>query len=150
MTADRWFEDIAVGQALPPAETTVSRVQMFFFSAATYNGHRIHYDHGWATDAEGYPDVVVHGPLQAAILGKLVTDWMGPRGRLVRFVTQNRASAYAEQRLRFTGVVAAVRPVTDASPGGPVGLVDLELREENAEGQLLMPGSATVALPRRA
>jgi acyl dehydratase len=128
MTADRWFEDIAVGQALPPAETTVSRV----------------------TDAEGYPDVVVHGPLQAAILGKLVTDWMGPRGRLVRFVTQNRASAYAEQRLRFTGVVAAVRPVTDASPGGPVGLVDLELREENAEGQLLMPGSATVALPRRA
>jgi hydroxyacyl-ACP dehydratase HTD2-like protein with hotdog domain len=146
MTDQRFFEDAAVGQELPVTQTTVGRVQMFFFSAATYNGHRIHYDHGWATEAEGYPDVVVHGPLQAAILGKVVTDWMGPLGRLVRFATQNRASAFAGQQLRFSGVVTAVTAAPDGAPGG---LIKLDLREENADGQLLMPGSATVELPGR-
>ncbi len=57
---------------------------MFFFSAATYNGHRIHYDRTWAVDVEGYPDILVHGPLQAALMAKAVTDWIGPGGRLVR------------------------------------------------------------------
>jgi len=150
MADHRFFDDVRVGQDLPVTQTTVGRVQMFFFSAATYNGHRIHYDHGWATETEGYPDLVVHGPLQAAILCRLVTDWMGPRGRLMRFATRNRASAFADETLRFTGVVTALSPVTDGEPDGPAGLVQLELRGEKADGQLLMPGSATVALPGRA
>jgi 3-methylfumaryl-CoA hydratase len=37
------------------------------FSALTYNGHRIHYDRSYATDVEGYPDLVVHGPLLALL-----------------------------------------------------------------------------------
>ena len=37
------------------------------FSALTYNGHRIHYDTGYATGVEGYPDLVVHGPLLALL-----------------------------------------------------------------------------------
>ena len=50
---------------------------MFFFSAATYNGHRIHYDKQWARDVEGYDDVLVQGPLQAALLSRALTDWVG-------------------------------------------------------------------------
>ena len=38
-------------------------VRLFRFSALTYNGHRIHYDHPYATGVEGYPGLVVHGPL---------------------------------------------------------------------------------------
>ncbi|GAA4879135.1 FAS1-like dehydratase domain-containing protein [Actinomycetospora straminea] len=37
------------------------------FSALTYNGHRIHYDHPYTTGVEGYPDLVVHGPLLALL-----------------------------------------------------------------------------------
>jgi 3-methylfumaryl-CoA hydratase len=37
----------------------------FRFSALTYNAHRIHYDHAYARDVEGYPGLVVRGPLQA-------------------------------------------------------------------------------------
>jgi 3-methylfumaryl-CoA hydratase len=44
---------------------TVDPVLLFRFSALTYNGHRIHYDRAYATDVEGYPGLVVHGPLQA-------------------------------------------------------------------------------------
>lgn len=43
-------------------------VLLFRFSALTFNGHRIHYDRGYCTDVEGYPGLVVHGPLMATLL----------------------------------------------------------------------------------
>ena len=43
-------------------------VDLFRYSAATYNGHRIHYDQAYAKGEEGYPDLVVHGPFTAAKL----------------------------------------------------------------------------------
>jgi 3-methylfumaryl-CoA hydratase len=52
---------------------TVDETQMFFFSAATYNGHRIHYDQASARGEEGYPDLVVHGPFTAAKLFDLAS-----------------------------------------------------------------------------
>jgi 3-methylfumaryl-CoA hydratase len=45
-----------------------SPVLLFRFSALTFNGHRIHYDHPYATQTEGYGGLVVHGPLQADLL----------------------------------------------------------------------------------
>ncbi len=44
---------------------------LFRYSALTYNAHRIHYDRAYATQAEGYPGLVVHGPLQAVLLADL-------------------------------------------------------------------------------
>jgi 3-methylfumaryl-CoA hydratase len=41
---------------------------LFRYSALTFNGHRIHYDRAYATTIEHYPGLVVHGPLQAALL----------------------------------------------------------------------------------
>lgn len=49
-------------------------VLLFRYSALTFNGHRIHYDRPYATTQEGYPDLVVHGPLQAAMLIDLATE----------------------------------------------------------------------------
>jgi 3-methylfumaryl-CoA hydratase len=45
----------------------VDSVLLFRFSALTYNGHRIHFDRPYATEVEGYPDLVVHGPLLALL-----------------------------------------------------------------------------------
>jgi 3-methylfumaryl-CoA hydratase len=42
--------------------------QLFRYSALTFNGHRIHYDQEYAQKAEGYPDLIVHGPLLAQLL----------------------------------------------------------------------------------
>lgn len=47
-------------------------VMLFRFSALTFNGHRIHYDHPYATREEGYPGLVVHGPLLAVLMLDLV------------------------------------------------------------------------------
>lgn len=41
---------------------------LFRYSALTYNSHRIHYDHTYVTEVEGYPGLVTHGPLTATLL----------------------------------------------------------------------------------
>jgi len=47
-------------------------VMLMWFSALTANAHRIHYDAPYATGVEGYPSLLVHGPLMAMILGEVV------------------------------------------------------------------------------
>lgn len=56
----RWGHDVQ-------PDTTL----LFRYSALTFNGHRIHYDQAYARNEEGYPDLVVHGPLTATLLQQL-------------------------------------------------------------------------------
>lgn len=69
----------AEGAALPPVpaparkadlawRVVASPVLLFRYSALTFNGHRIHYDHPYVTGTEGYAGLVVHGPVQATLL----------------------------------------------------------------------------------
>jgi 3-methylfumaryl-CoA hydratase len=57
-----------------PEDATWSRelvpdpVLLFRYSALTFNGHRIHYDRSYVTQVEGYPGLIVHGPLIATLL----------------------------------------------------------------------------------
>ncbi|MDX1452348.1 MAG: acyl-CoA dehydrogenase [Oleiphilaceae bacterium] len=50
---------------------TPDSVLLFRYSALTYNGHRIHYDRPYTTEVEGYPALVVHGPLLVTLLLEL-------------------------------------------------------------------------------
>ncbi len=49
-------------------------VFLFRYSALTFNGHRIHYDQPYVTGPEGYPGLIVHGPLQATLLAHYAAD----------------------------------------------------------------------------
>jgi len=57
----------------PRWERTVTPddVLLFRYSALTFNGHRIHYDRRYVTEVEGYPGLIVHGPLLATLLAGL-------------------------------------------------------------------------------
>ena len=63
---------------------------LFRFSAATFNGHRIHYDVPYATGVEGYPALVVHGPFTAAKLA----GFAGRRGALAGFSFRAQAPLF--------------------------------------------------------
>lgn len=52
---------------------------LFRYSAITFNGHRIHYDRDYCLKEEGYPGLVVHGPLQGTLLMRLAVEKMGGR-----------------------------------------------------------------------
>lgn len=59
-------------------ERDVDPTLLFRFSALTYNAHRIHYDRRYAIDVEGYPGLVVHGPLQALAMAEAARLMLGP------------------------------------------------------------------------
>ena len=100
-------------------------VLLFRFSALTFNAHRIHYDRPYARDEEGYPGLVVHGPLTAVLLAGL-TGENSPK-RIARFRFQGRA------------------PLFDLYPFRLVGLPDgdtVELNSYGPDGELSMQASA--------
>jgi len=82
-------------------------VLLFRFSALTFNSHRIHYDHVWATEVEGYPALVVHGPLTSTALIDFARDHTGGRTFLT-YTTQARAPLFATAPFELRG-----RPTAD-------------------------------------
>jgi len=58
----------APGDATWSREIVPDDVLLFRYSALTFNGHRIHYDRQYVTEVEGYPGLIVHGPLIATLL----------------------------------------------------------------------------------
>jgi 3-methylfumaryl-CoA hydratase len=87
---DLVYRDVAPGgeqkpRAAPPAlpkaphseKHMADAVLLFRYSALTFNGHRIHYDRDYVTKVEGYPGLIVHGPMQAALLVELAAKLHG-------------------------------------------------------------------------
>lgn len=103
----RSAEGAAVRPADPaprPPPGTVSRVVdpdtvlLFRYSALTGNAHRIHYDHDFTMRHEGYPGIVVHGPLQATWLADMVRRH-SPGARLENFAYRGRRPAFHQNKL---------------------------------------------------
>jgi len=87
----------------PPAvaarrEHRPDAVLLFRYSALTYNGHRIHYDRDYARQVEGYPDLVVHGPLLATLALELAADTFGA-DRIAAFDFRNRTPLFVDRPL---------------------------------------------------
>lgn len=82
-------------------------VMLFRFSALTFNSHRIHYDHPYATAVEGYPDIVVHGPMTAVLLADLARR-EGP-GPLEAFSFRARSPLFARDPFTLSGEPGADR-----------------------------------------
>jgi 3-methylfumaryl-CoA hydratase len=103
-------------------------VLLFRYSALTGNGHRIHYDLDYVTREEGYPGLVVHGPLQATWLADLVRREC--RGTLRRFAFRGRRPAFHDTPLTLAGWEAD-------------GVIRLETRD--SQGAVCMSAEAVLA-----
>ena len=75
-------DDVAPSPKAAPASSTWEKkwvpddVLLFRYSALTFNGHRIHYDRKYVTEVEGYPGLIVHGPMIATLLLDLLRHQM--------------------------------------------------------------------------
>ena len=77
-------------------------VLLFRYSALTFNGHRIHYDRKYVTEVEGYPGLVVHGPLIATLLLDLLRRER-PDGRVRRFEFRAQRPVFDIHRFAVCG-----------------------------------------------
>jgi len=80
-----------------------SEVLLFRYSALTFNSHRIHYDAAYTRDVEGYPGLVVQGPLMATLMLDAFRD-AHPRARVRRFAFRALLPAFAGQPIHCGGV----------------------------------------------
>lgn len=135
------FDAVHPGQALPEREHHPTNASLFYYNAAIWNGHRIHYDEKYTTGVEGYPAIVVDGPLQVDWLSQVVTDWLGDSGRLVRLSTSHRQAAYLGETLRAGGEVKAKNPGTRE--------ITLSLYIKSPKGEITTPGEAVVRFGSR-
>jgi len=97
------------GEATPPVPDTgaagegelwaPNTTDLFRYSAATFNSHRIHYDQSYVRDEEGYPDLVVQGPFTAAKLCDLATRIAG--APLTGFSFRALAPLFVNQPVRL-------------------------------------------------
>jgi 3-methylfumaryl-CoA hydratase len=98
---------------------------LFRYSALTFNSHRIHYDRRYVTETEGYPGLIVHGPLIATLL--------------IDLLRRNTGRTVASFRFR------AVSPLFDIAPFSLHGVPDgdnVALWASNASGHLAMEAEA--------
>ena len=115
----------ATAWAEPPAGTEARIVNpdpvlLFRFSALTFNSHRIHYDHTYATDVERYPGLLVHGPLLAILLMEFLRRKDQPASQ---FNFRFRAPLYCGNPFRVLAKPEAGRVALWAEdPGGGVAV----------------------------
>jgi acyl dehydratase len=83
----RSFADVAVGDQLPPLTVRVTRTDLVKYAGASLDFNPIHWNETTAT-AVGLPDVIAHGMLTMALVARLVTDWAGDPGAVVRYATK--------------------------------------------------------------
>jgi 3-methylfumaryl-CoA hydratase len=106
-------------------------VLLFRYSALTFNGHRIHYDRRYVTEVEGYPGLIVHGPLIATLLLDSLRRNL-PQAPVARFEFR------------------AVKPLFDIAPFSVCGKPQedgrtVKLWARSSEGHLAMDATATLA-----
>lgn len=107
----------AVPAALPPGgdrpaaegdwRVHISPTLLFRFSALTYNAHRIHYDRDYARSVEGYPGLVVHGPLQAMLMAEAIRAQTSDAPRSATFAYRLVSPAFDEEDLLIATSVTA-------------------------------------------
>lgn len=122
---------------IPDLVVVPSRAQLFMFSAATWNRHRIHYDKDAAL-ADGLPDVVVQRALLGDFLARMLTDWLAETGEIHRLSWRVTGSAVPEVALRCTGVIVG----TESAEVGSFVRCKLHVRTE--AGDDVAAGDAVV------
>ena len=137
-----YWEDVAEGMELPPLVKHPTTRQLVQYAGASGDYYEIHYDLEYAR-GNGLEGVILHGALKNAFLGQLMTDWMGPLGRLQRLSCQYRGMD------RPGSPITAKGAVTRKYRQDGEYLVDCTIWLEDAQGEKTTPGAATVALPSR-
>ncbi|MHB1126655.1 MAG: MaoC family dehydratase [Bacillota bacterium] len=136
MTAIKW-EDIKEGEEVCSSIKQPSFMQLFMFSAVTWNRHLIHYNTEFAHN-DGLPGVATHRALIGNFCAQMLTNWVGDSGKLTKLEWSVRNTAIPGDTLTCKG--KALEKLAEADKR----LVKCEVTVVNQQGDLIAQGTGEV------
>ena len=144
MAEQRFFEDVQTGTELAAREygplTVIDTVR---WAGLQENTQQLHYDRDWVREHAGLRTFIASGAYRQALLMRMLTDWVGPRGLLRRLGIRHTYSTFEGDTMRF-----AARAV-EKSPDPADPWIRCGLEGTNQEGRRILTGQCTLVLPRR-
>ncbi len=145
MAEQTYFEDVQVGQTLPPLEITPDKQQLVKFAAGSGDFNPLHFDEKFPMlQAMGLSENIVHGRFKYAQVGRSVLAFAGYKGRVKKFGVSYRGMDPLNKPIIVNGVVTAKKQENGEN------IVELDVWAEDADGKKTTPGNAVVALPSKA
>ena len=138
---ERFWDDVQVGDVLPSVTLALDSTAMVLQVSGSQDWSRIHHDLDFAKDS-GIPNIFYNTGWTTGLLGRLLTDWMGPSGWVEHIGFQMRGmNAQGSE-------VTAIGKVVEKREEDGKALVDLDINLVNSEAGETTPGKATIRLPR--
>lgn len=139
-----FFDDVATGDSLPSREYgPLAIVDTVRWAGLQENWQQLHYDRDWVREHSGLRTFIASGAYRQALLMRMLTDWIGPRGMLRKLSVRHTHSTFEGDSMRFTGRV--IEKSRDPSDRWMV----CEVEGKNQEGRQILTGRCTVILPSR-
>ncbi len=138
-----FYEDVAVGDALPEVTQKITVPVMQRWVASSETLRRDHYDAKYAIEHDGLPNAVMSGSFSQAYLWQLLFNWAGLNGWVLKAAQKNARMVHPGVAVTFFGTV------TGKLEADGLGYVELEIGLRRDDGTVAVPGSATVVLPLR-
>jgi len=139
-----YFEDVHVGDNLPGSQhgplTIVDTVR---WAGLQENWQHLHYDRDHVREHNGLKTFIASGAYRQALLIRMLTDWIGPRGWLRKINVRHTYSTFEGDHMIFGGRV--VRKSADPREAA----IDCELSAKNQAGKDILTGNCTLVLPHR-
>lgn len=139
-----FFEDVSVGDLIPPREfgplTIVDTVR---WAGLQENWQHLHYDRDHVRQHNGLRTFIASGAYRQALLMRMLTDWIGPRGWLKKISIRHTYSTFEGDLMRFA---AKIREKSDDCSENWI-ICDLE--GTNQKNRQILTGHCTLLLPKR-
>jgi len=129
---------------IPVWEHAYRPVELFLFSAATWNPHRVHYDQDYTRAVAGHPDLLVQGPLQAAHMFRLLVDALADGVKIRALEYRHLSVLHVAEPVQISGRLTAAGPMAasaqmwmvtrDSDRRTTTGVAYLELTAPEAVG----------------
>ena len=138
------FEDVVVGAEISVREygplTIVDTVR---WAGLQENWQHLHFDRDHVREHNGLKTFIASGAYRQALLMRMLTDWIGPRGWLQKISIRHTYSTFEGDMMRFSAKIA------EKSSEGSDSFVICDLEGTNQENRQILTGRCTLVLPRR-
>jgi hydroxyacyl-ACP dehydratase HTD2-like protein with hotdog domain len=137
--SDAFFDNVRENVEVKTLTKKPTHMQLFMFSAVTWNRHLIHYNTEFAK-SDGLKEVATHRALMGSFLAQMLSDWVGDFGRVSKVEWTVRGGAFPGEVLTCKGKVLQKRAEGDEKS------IECEIWIENQEGKIIVPGKGKVTI----